>query len=89
MKTLNVDEVVTNLVDQVSQGVLKTVIASPDRDFKQVLSENMQLIMPLPEFGHWYFYSLKHYIDQYDSDPPSMKSLESRAREVGMKENKA
>ena len=59
LKTLNADEVVNNLVDQVSQGVLKTVIESPDRDFKQVLSENVQLMMPVPEFGALVFLFIK------------------------------
>ena len=56
---MNADAVVTNLVDQVSQGVLKTVIASPDRDFKQVLSENVQLMMSVPEFGALVFLFIK------------------------------
>ena len=68
MKTLNAYEVVTNLVDQVSKGVLKNVIASLDRDFKQVIFENVQLMMPVPEFGALVF-SIQHYITQYDGDP--------------------
>ena len=59
MNTLNANEVVTNLVDQVSQGVLKTIIASPDRDFKQVLYENVQLMMPTLEFGALVFLFIK------------------------------
>ena len=59
MKTLNADEAVANIVDQVSQGVLKTVIASPDRDFKHVLSENVQLMMSVPEFRTLVFLFIK------------------------------
>lgn len=69
------DDVVATLVDQVLQRGLKTVIASPDKDFKQLISENVQLVMPMPEFGRWSFYSLKHYIAQYDSDPSADLSL--------------
>ena len=59
LKTLNADEVVTNLVDQVSQGVLKTAITPPYRDFKQALSENVQLMMLVPKFGALVFLFIK------------------------------
>lgn len=69
------DDVVATLADQVLKRGLKTVIASPDKDFKQLISENVQLVMPMPEFGRWSFYSLKHYIAQYGSDPSADLSL--------------
>ncbi|KAH9297974.1 hypothetical protein KI387_029656, partial [Taxus chinensis] len=69
------DDVVATLVDQVLQAGLKTVIASPDKDFKQLISENVQLVMPMPELGRWSFYTLKHYMAQYDCDPSADLSL--------------
>jgi len=52
------DDVVATLVDQVLQTGLKTIITSPDKDFKQLISKNVQLVMPMPEFGRWSFYSI-------------------------------
>lgn len=51
------------------------VIASPDKDFKQLLSEDVQIVMPLTELDRWSFYTLKHYMDQYNCDPHSDLSL--------------
>ena len=51
------------------------VIASPDKDFKQLISEDVQMVMPLPELGRWSFYTLRHYRDQYNCDPQSDLSL--------------
>lgn len=69
------DDVVATLVEQVLQRGLRAVIASPDKDFKQLISEDVQLVMPLPELNRWSFYTLKHYFAQYNCDPCSDLSL--------------
>ncbi|PON97442.1 DNA polymerase [Trema orientale] len=69
------DDVVATLVDQVLQKGHKAVIASPDKDFKQLLSEDVQIVMPLVELKRWSFYTLKHYMSQYNCDPCSDLSL--------------
>lgn len=51
------------------------VIASPDKDFKQLISDNVQMVMPLPELQRWSFYTMRHYRDQYNCDPQSDLSL--------------
>lgn len=60
---------------QVLQRKHKVVIASPDKDFKQLLSEDVQIVMPLTELDRWSFYTLKHYLAQYNCDPCSDLSL--------------
>ncbi|KAJ8493448.1 hypothetical protein OPV22_015169 [Ensete ventricosum] len=69
------DDVVATLTDQVLQKGARVVIGSPDKDFKQLISEDVQIVMPMPDFGRWSFYTLKHYIDQYKCDPSSDLSL--------------
>ncbi|KAG7033404.1 hypothetical protein SDJN02_07460 [Cucurbita argyrosperma subsp. argyrosperma] len=69
------DDVVATLVEQVLQRGFRAVIASPDKDFKQLISEDVQLVMPLPELNRWSFYTLKHYLAQYNCDPCSDLSL--------------
>lgn len=69
------DDVVATLADQVLKRGHRVVIASPDKDFKQLISEDVQIVMPIPEFGRWSFYTLKHYIAQYGCDPSSDLSL--------------
>lgn len=69
------DDVVATLVGQVLPRGYRVVIASPDKDFKQLISEEVQIVMPMPEFGRWSFYTLKHYIAQYNCDPCSDLSL--------------
>ncbi|KAK9270430.1 hypothetical protein L1049_026009 [Liquidambar formosana] len=69
------DDVVAMLVGQVLQRGYRVVIASPDKDFKQLISEDVQIVMPMPEFNRWSFYTLKHYIAQYNCDPGSDLSL--------------
>lgn len=69
------DDVVATLVGQVLQRGYRVVIASPDKDFKQLISEEVQIVMPMPEFGRWSFYTLKHYIAQSNCDPCSDLSL--------------
>lgn len=69
------DDVVATLVEQVQQQGYKVVIASPDKDFKQLVSEDVQIVMPLPELNRWSFYTLKHYQAQYSCDPGCDLSL--------------
>lgn len=69
------DDVVATLAEQVLQRGFRVVIASPDKDFKQLISEDVQLVMPLPELNRWSFYTLRHYLAQYNCDPCSDLSL--------------
>lgn len=69
------DDVVATLTEQVLQKGYRVVIASPDKDFKQLISDDVQLVMPIPEIGRWSFYTLRHYIAQYKCDPTSDLSL--------------
>ncbi|XP_031501624.1 uncharacterized protein LOC116265208 isoform X3 [Nymphaea colorata] len=69
------DDVIATLVEQIQQRGLHAVIASPDKDFKQLISERVQMVMPMPELGRWSFYTLKHYLLQYNCDPASDLSL--------------
>ncbi|XP_065848173.1 uncharacterized protein [Euphorbia lathyris] len=69
------DDVVATLVQQVLQRGYKVVIASPDKDFKQLISENVQIVLPIVELKRWSFYTIKHYIAQYNCDPCSDLSL--------------
>lgn len=69
------DDVVATLVGQVLQKGYRAVVASPDKDFKQLISEDVQLVMPLQDLDRWSFYTLKHYIAQYNCDPHSELSL--------------
>jgi 5'-3' exonuclease len=65
------DDVVATLAGQVLQNGHKVVIASPDKDFKQLISEDVQIVLPIAELNRWSFYTLKHYISQYNCDPCS------------------
>ncbi|KAK9713754.1 hypothetical protein RND81_06G049600 [Saponaria officinalis] len=69
------DDVVATLAKQILDRGKKVVIASPDKDFKQLISEDVQLVLPVPELERWSFYTLKHYIAQYNCDPHSDLSL--------------
>ncbi|XP_006645096.1 5'-3' exonuclease [Oryza brachyantha] len=69
------DDVVATLTEQVLQKDYRVVIGSPDKDFKQLISEDVQLVMPIPEIGRWSFYTLRHYIAQYKCDPTADLSL--------------
>lgn len=75
IKDYEADDVVATLVDKVLERGFRAVIGSPDKDFKQLISEDVQIVMPMPEFGRWSFYTLKHYIAQYNCDPSSDLSL--------------
>ncbi|MQL88307.1 hypothetical protein Taro_020853 [Colocasia esculenta] len=69
------DDVVATLADQILRRGFRVVIASPDKDFKQLISEEVQIVMPMPEIGRWSFYTIKHYVAQYSCDPTSDLSL--------------
>lgn len=69
------DDVVATLAEQVLKKGFRVVIASPDKDFKQLISDNVQIVMPKPELQRWSFYTAKHYRDQYNCDPQSDLSL--------------
>lgn len=69
------DDVVATLMGQALQKGYRVVIASPDKDFKQLISEDVQIVMPVDELHRWSFYTLKHYIEQYNCDPDSDLSL--------------
>lgn len=69
------DDVVATLVGQVLQKGFRVVIASPDKDFKQLISEDVQIVVPVPNLNRWSFYTLKHYRAQYNCDPQSDLSL--------------
>ena len=53
-----VDDVVATLVEQVLQKGYCLIIASSNKDFKQLISENVQIIMPLVELDSWSFYTI-------------------------------
>lgn len=63
------------LANQVLDSGKRVVIASPDKDFKQLISEDLQHVQPVPDLERWSFYTLKQYIAQYNCDPQSDLSL--------------
>ncbi|KAK9083180.1 hypothetical protein Scep_029651 [Stephania cephalantha] len=69
------DDVIATLVEQAVRRGFRVVIGSPDKDFKQLISEDVQIVIPMPEFGRWSFYTIKHYIAQYNCNPCSDLSL--------------
>ncbi|KZV51587.1 hypothetical protein F511_10540 [Dorcoceras hygrometricum] len=69
------DDVVATLVEEVLKMGFRVAIASPDKDFKQLISEDVQIVRPVPEFDRWSFYTIKHYIAQHNCDPQSDLSL--------------
>ncbi|CAL1396562.1 unnamed protein product [Linum trigynum] len=71
------DDVVATLAEQVRPRGYRVVIASPDKDFKQLISEDVQIVCPITELKRWSFYTLKHYLAQYNCDPCSDLSYRS------------
>nr|XP_027092156.1 uncharacterized protein LOC113712785 isoform X2 [Coffea arabica] len=69
------DDVIATLVEQVISRGYQAVVASPDKDFRQLLSQDVQIVMPMPKCNRWSFYTLNHYIAQYTCDPQSDLSL--------------
>jgi hypothetical protein len=59
------------------------VIGSPDKDFKQLISEDVQIVMPLEDLDRWSFYTLKHYVAQYNCDPCCDLSLSKYEMQSG------
>ncbi|KAL6537819.1 hypothetical protein OROMI_025462 [Orobanche minor] len=45
------DDVVATLVHQVLDMGYRAVIASPDKDFKQLILEDVQMVIPVPELN--------------------------------------
>ncbi|CAN1794984.1 5'-3' exonuclease [Linum perenne] len=65
------DDVVATLAQQALTKGYKVVIASPDKDFKQLISDDVQIVQPIIELKRWSFYTLRHYLAQYNCDPCS------------------
>lgn len=71
------DDVVATLTQQALDMGLKVAIASPDMDFRQLLSEDVQMVLPIPKLQRWSFYTLQQYLEQHNYAP----SLELGLRE--------
>ncbi|KAH7447232.1 hypothetical protein KP509_01G097800 [Ceratopteris richardii] len=69
------DDVVASLMEQAVSKGFQVTIGSPDKDFKQLLCENVQLLMPLPERHRWSLYTDKLYIQQQGCSPEIELSL--------------
>eukprot|EP00249_Psilotum_nudum_P021342 c28077_g1_i1 orf=553-1794(-) len=63
------DDVVASFARQAIQKGMHVAIASPDKDFRQMLCEDVEIVVPQMELGYWSFYTIKHYIGQYGCDP--------------------
>lgn len=63
------DDVVATLVQQAVNRGFRAVVASPDMDFRKLLSPDVCMLLPLPEFGRWSFYTLEHYVAQNQISP--------------------
>ncbi|CAM6090112.1 unnamed protein product [Calypogeia fissa] len=63
------DDVIATLMQQAVNKGMKAVIASPDMDYRQLLSRSVKMVLPLPEFGRWSFYTLQQYVAEHDCDP--------------------
>ncbi|KAJ3677999.1 hypothetical protein LUZ60_001802 [Juncus effusus] len=75
VKGYEADDTVATLTDQALENGYRVLIGSPDKDFKQLICDEVQMAMPIQELKRWCFYSLKHYIEQYGCDPTSDLSL--------------
>lgn len=69
------DDVVASLTEQAVQKGMRVTIASPDKDFKQLLCENVQIVAPLADLKRWSFFTDRLYIDQHGCDPKIELSL--------------
>lgn len=58
------DDVIASLASQARREGFQVVIASPDMDFKQLLTPDVHMLLPVPELGRWSFYTLQHYVSQ-------------------------
>ncbi|KAG0604386.1 hypothetical protein M758_10G168300 [Ceratodon purpureus] len=63
------DDVIASLASQARYEGFQVVIASPDMDFKQLLSPDIHMLLPLPELGRWSFYTLQNYVLQNTVTP--------------------
>lgn len=63
------DDVIATLASQGKEQGFQVVIASPDMDFRQLLSLDVHMLLPVPEFGRWSFYTLQHYVAQNQVSP--------------------
>ena len=63
------DDVIASLASQARCEGFQVVIASPDMDFKQLLTPDVHMLLPLPELGRWSFYTLQHYVSQNNVTP--------------------
>ncbi|MCO5599191.1 hypothetical protein L7F22_053291 [Adiantum nelumboides] len=69
------DDVVASLTEQAVCKGFRVTIASPDKDFKQLLCENVQLVVPLTGLHRWSFYTEKLYTEQHGCNPETELSL--------------
>ncbi|XP_024515520.1 uncharacterized protein LOC9640151 [Selaginella moellendorffii] len=44
-------------------------LASPDKDFKQLVSENVELLIPFADLRRWSFHTVKDYVEQHKREP--------------------
>ncbi|KAL1357859.1 hypothetical protein AAHE18_05G285100 [Arachis hypogaea] len=74
---LMADDVVATLAGQVLNKGFRVVIASPDKDFKQLISEDVQIVMALPE--------LRSSCDEVDGVPGIQHVVPSFGRKTAVK----
>ena len=69
------DDVVASLTEKAIMKGMHVKIASPDKDFKQLLCEKVQIVAPLADLKRWSFYTHEDYFRQHDSHPDIELSL--------------
>ncbi|KAL2631699.1 hypothetical protein R1flu_016385 [Riccia fluitans] len=69
LENAEADDVVATLMHQAVKKGMRVVVASPDMDFRQLLSEDVNMLIPLPVFRRWSFYTLEQYVEQNTCDP--------------------
>ncbi|PWZ11745.1 DNA polymerase I, thermostable [Zea mays] len=85
------DDVVATLTEQVLQKGYRVFKASPDKDFKQLMSDDVQLaVMPIPEVGRWSFYTLRQVLhafmgDEADGVPGIQRLVPGFGRKTALK----
>ncbi|KAI5073523.1 hypothetical protein GOP47_0011536 [Adiantum capillus-veneris] len=75
LKDAEADDVVASLTEEAVHKGFRVTIASPDKDFKQLLCENVQLVVPLTDLHRWSFYTEKLYVEQHGCNPEVELSL--------------
>jgi 5'-3' exonuclease len=63
------DDVIATLTEQAVKKGVRVVVASPDMDYRQLLTHNVKMVLPLPEMGRWSFYTLQQYVAEHECDP--------------------